>query len=185
MKKPRKAETSVWEEPDAYDKDKYSAHLLDQYKLYIEMIDRLSARRVLVNNSFITMMGAGAIAFAAAPQHFPGAFSALFQLGVTTFCILLAVMWRATIRYYRDLSSAKFKVISEMEALLPAQPFKMEWEYLQAAQRATGKKLHRGLATMEMLVPLIAIAIAAIGLVATLPKAYQTLPEIWTATPHK
>jgi hypothetical protein len=36
------------------------------------MVDRLSARRVLVNNSFITLNGAGAIAFAAAPTSFGG-----------------------------------------------------------------------------------------------------------------
>jgi hypothetical protein len=185
MKKPRIIETSVSEEPDTYDKDKYFAHLLEQYKIYIEMIDRLSARRVLVNNSFITMMGAGAIAFAAAPQHFQGVFGVLLQLGLTVVCVLLAIMWRSTISYYRDLSHAKFKVLYEIEELLPAQLFKMEWKHLQAAQRADRKKASRGQATMEMRLPLIAIAIAAIGFLTVLPTAYKVLPEIWTILSSK
>jgi hypothetical protein len=177
MKKPRKAETSVWEEPDAYDKDKYYTHLLDQYKIYIEMTDRLSARRILVNNSFITMIGAGAIAYAAAPVHF-GDFGPFFRLGITAVCILLAVLWRATIAYYRDLSSAKFKVIHEIEELLPAQLFKMEWEYLQAARRAANKKDSRGQATMEMRLPVFAGFISLLGLLATLPPVYQEILKI-------
>jgi hypothetical protein len=178
MDKPsRKTETSVWEKPAPYDQVSYHTHLLEQYKLYIEMVDRLSARRVLVNNSFITMMGAGAVAYAAAPQYFAGGFGVLFQLGITLACILLAVMWRATIAYYRDLSTAKFKVIHEIEELLPAQPFKMEWQYVMDAQRAERRKLHGGQSIMEMRMPVIAAILSAFGFLTT---AYFQLPDVLT-----
>jgi hypothetical protein len=65
------------------DRENYHSHLIEQYKLYVEMVDRLSARRVLVNNSFITLNGAGAIAFAAAPTSFGGGPAVFFQAAIT------------------------------------------------------------------------------------------------------
>jgi len=172
---PRKAETSVREEPRDYDKDKYFAHLLDQYRLCVEMADRLTARRVLVNNSFITLIGAGAVAYAAAPTHLKDtpALLIFFQLGVSVVSVLLAVMWRVTIGYYRELGAAKFRVIFEMEELLPAQPYKMEWEYLQQARREANKRDSHGQASIEMNLPLIAGFFAFVGLLASLLRAYQ------------
>lgn len=76
-KRTRRSETAVFERPDLYDNDKYFANLLEQYKTCIEMVDRLSARRVLVNNTFITLIGAGAIAYTASAQQFPGGFGVL------------------------------------------------------------------------------------------------------------
>ena len=35
--------------------EKYQAHLLDQYKLYVEMADRISARRQTANSYFLTV----------------------------------------------------------------------------------------------------------------------------------
>ena len=66
-KSKRQIVSSIEDGPTEYDRENYHSHLIEQYKLYVEMVDRLSARRVLVNNSFITLNGAGAIAFAAAP----------------------------------------------------------------------------------------------------------------------
>ena len=182
---PRKAETTVREEPIGYDKEKYFAHLLDQYRLYVEMADRLTGRRVLVNNSFITLIGAGAVAYAAAPSHFEQQEGLIifFRFGVSAFSVLLAVMWRATINYYRELATAKFKVIFEIEELLPAQPYKMEWEYLQRARREANKKHTRGQATIEMNLPLIAGFFALVGLIATALSAYHKLQPylLWAA----
>jgi hypothetical protein len=68
----RRIVSSIEDGPTDYDREKYHSHLIEQYKLYVEMADRPSARRVLVNNSFITLTGAGAIAFAAASTSFGG-----------------------------------------------------------------------------------------------------------------
>jgi hypothetical protein len=134
-RKPRPLVSSVDEQPDEYDKDKYHSHLIEQYKLYIEMVDRLSARRVLVNNTFITLTGASAIAYAAAPSSFPGGPGVFFQIGISVASLLLAVLWRETIVYYRHLSDAKFTVIHEMEELLPARPYTVEHDYSSSGAR--------------------------------------------------
>ena len=43
--------------PEEYG-DKYSDHLLEQYKLYVEMTDRVSQRRERSNQFFITLLQA-------------------------------------------------------------------------------------------------------------------------------
>ena len=153
---------SVRDRPHAYDNDKYYGHLLDQYKIYLEMVDRLSARRVLVNNSFITLLGAGAIAYSAAPTHF-AKFATVFQFGVSLACVLIAVLWRETILYYRDLSKTKFKVVHEIEELLPAQPYRTEYLYFIKERDKKRNALSRGLAQMESYLPVIAAIFSLFG----------------------
>jgi hypothetical protein len=128
------------------------------------MVDRLSARRVLVNNTFITMMGANAIAYSAAPVQFPDGFGVLFQMGITIACTLLAAMWWATIARYRQTSQVKYRVIHEIEELLPAQPFKMEWQYLTEEVK---RRRFSELTIIEMCLPAIAATLAAIGFLIT------------------
>ena len=145
--------------------------LLDQYKLCVEMSDRLSARRVLTNNSFITMMGAGAFIYSGAPQYFKeGNIAVYFQLGITLGCIVLAVMWYVTILTYRKVAHAKFKVIQEIEDFLPAKPFQMEWKYLSDSDGRV--KGFLSLTWIEMCVPVIAGIVAACGF-------FYTVNTLW------
>jgi len=169
MAKPkRQIVSSVEDGPSDYDRDKYHSHLIEQYKLYVEMVDRLSARRVLVNNSFITLTGAGAIAFAAAPGSFGGGPAVFFQTAITLACILLAVLWRETIVYYRHLSDAKFLVIHEMEELLPARPYTVEHDYFIGKRKAKLTPFTRGLSDMEVYIPVTAAVASALALIYTL-----------------
>jgi hypothetical protein len=168
---PRNTITSVQDRPSIYDDDKYYSHLLEQYKIYLEMVDRLSARRVLVNNSFITLMGAGAIAYSAAPVRLNGS-PAMFQLGISLSCIFIAILWRETILYYRDLSNVKFRVIHELEALLPAQPYRMEYEYFLKARDKKRNPLSRGLAQMESYLPLLGALLSMFGFMYAAYVAY-------------
>jgi len=132
------------------------------------MVDRLSARRVLVNNSFITLTGAGAIAFAAAPTSFGAGPAVFFQAAIMLACILLAVLWRETIVYYRHLSDAKFRVIQEMEELLPARPYTVEHEYFIGKRKSKLTPFTRGLSDMEVYIPIIAAIAAGLALIHTL-----------------
>jgi hypothetical protein len=173
---PRVTVSSVRPAPPKYDRDKYFAHLMEQYKLYVEMLDRISARRLLANNSFVTLVGAAAIAYAAAPQHFRGGV-VFFQLGISAACIMLAILWRQTIMYYSDLSDAKFKVVHEIEELLPAQPYKMEYAYFVQERR---KK--RGLYRIEMYLPIVTSFISALGFLYAIP-AVRAVFETPAAAP--
>jgi hypothetical protein len=164
----------------SYDPEKHLPQLLEQYKTFVEMADRLSARRMLANNSFITMLGAGALAYSAAPTYFKGGFEAILQLGVAVGCILLALMWRATLKYFRDLSTAKFRVIHDLEMQLPSQPFADEWKYLSASKSAHNSSFMT-LTSIEMLVPVIAAGISLCGFAYAL---WLQLPGAWTHSAH-
>jgi hypothetical protein len=167
-KKARQIVSAVEDLPIEYDQAHYHSHLMEQYKLYVEMVDRLSGRRVLVNNSFITLMGAAAIAYAAAPSSFRDGSAVFFQTGITLACILLAVLWRETIVYYRHLSDAKFKVIHEMEELLPARPYTVEHDYFIKQRKAKLTPFTKGLSDMETYIPILAAFAAGMALTYTL-----------------
>jgi hypothetical protein len=173
---PQQRGSSADEQTPSRDPEKHLAQLLDQYKLFVEMADRLSARRLLVSNSYITMMGAGAFAYSAAPQYFKE-FERFFQLGITLGCMILAAMWYATIAYYRDLSDAKFHVINEMEMLLPAQPFASEWKYLREERSNRRRTSFITLTWIEMRVPLFAASVSLGGFLFSL---YEV---VWTHLP--
>src|SRR5215470_12970220 len=47
--------TPVPEAPEYPAREKYQAHLLEQYKLYVEMADRVSQRRLTTNSYFLSI----------------------------------------------------------------------------------------------------------------------------------
>ncbi len=65
--------------------------------------------------------------------------------------------WWALLRYYRRLNRAKFVVINEMEAALPAQPYTREWAELWA--RFSRQNRHREASMVEQVVPFVFAAI--------------------------
>ena len=111
--------------PDAY----YST-LLEQYKLYVEMADRVSARRGLANTFFLTFNSAVFTLIGAFWTARPHATSALLIVPVL---VLLAqcLAWFWLIRSYRQLNAAKYAVVGALEERLPASPYwRAEWKAL-------------------------------------------------------
>lgn len=114
--------------------DKFKDHLIDEYKLYVQMADNISARRAQANQFYISVLSILLAAVALGPRavatRLPmglqkGAYPALIVLGAA-----LSVFWYFTIRSYRQLNSGKFKIIHEMEKLLPFECYKKEWDIL-------------------------------------------------------
>lgn len=66
------------------------------------------------------------------------------------------------IRSYRDLNSAKFLVIHEMEKLRPLKPYDAEWE---SVGRGENSKLYLPFTHVEIVVPWIFIALHLVVLV--------------------
>ena len=82
--------------------DLYRQYLFDQYKLAVEMADRLSARRMQANSFFLAV-----------------------NAGLLTVLVLCYGWWRI-VRSHRPLSSGKHAVILELETVLPAAPYAAE-----------------------------------------------------------
>jgi len=104
--------------------------LLEQYKLYLEYLDRLADRRQSANSFFLTLNTGlcTALAFLFAKE----AALEIKQLYIIIPAagILLSFFWHRLVTSYRQLSTGKFEVIHRMERYLPMAPYKAEWDML-------------------------------------------------------
>jgi hypothetical protein len=151
---------------------------LEQYKLAVEMADRISARRAGANSFFVTLNAALAAVvglLAAARETGPHANTPSFDsFGLSLAAIagiVLSLTWWAILRYYRRLNRAKFIVINEMEKALPEHPYAREWEILHPEEAATPvsgetgfkgwlrRGRHREASVVEQVVPFVFAAI--------------------------
>lgn len=128
--------------------EKWHSHLLDQYKLYVEMADRVSQRRTAANSYFLTVNSA-ILAFVG----YLNSKDSLEYLWILAFAgMTLCILWRQGIASYRDINTAKWKVVHELEKQLPVSPYDAEWEYVQ---RGHNSKLYRPISYVEGGVPWI------------------------------
>ncbi len=141
--------------------EKYQEHLLEQYKVYVDTTEHISDRRQGANSFFLTINTAlvalisyvtlGLNIDTTPRSYWLSAFALVAFAG-----IVLSYMWYQLIRSYRDINSAKFKVIHEIEKSLPLSPFDAEWE---AAGRGENPKLFRPFTKTEAKIPLVFLAI--------------------------
>lgn len=125
--------------------------LVEEYKLYIEMMDRTSSRRLETNKFYISLLTAllGALAFILENKISVDTQS-IVLFAISILGILLCLVWSVNIRSYRQINSLKFEVIHELEVLLPFACYKREWDILRG-----GKKTYRRLTNVELYIPLI------------------------------
>jgi len=127
-------------------------HLIEQYKIYVEMADRISQRRGATNTFFLTFNTA-IVAALSGFQQFANHIPAAIYIAAT----VMAITWGILLRSYRNLNSAKFMVIGELEKRLPAQLFyAAEWKAL-----GEGKDYRKyiPLSLIETSVPIVFFAI--------------------------
>ena len=145
--------------PKAYG-EKYNDHLLEQYKLYVEMADRISQRRDQSNRFYVTIVSALAaivviIARFGVPEN--GALLEVAFLVVGLFGLALSVVWHFNIRSYRTLNSAKFDIINSIEKQLPYAGYSKEWEIL--SNPPASRPQYQQLTRVEQFVPVIFMAL--------------------------
>ena len=137
--------------------------LLEIYKLLVEMADRVSQRRQAANSYYLSVNTAilGASAFLSA---FRPSWTGAVTIAVAG--IAVSLFWIRNIQTYKDLNSAKFQVITQIEHSLPVKPFGDEWALLDPD--GDGKK-HRPFHAVEIGVPWIFIVVDAVVIVASIP----------------
>ena len=133
--------------------EKYQDHFLEQYKLYVEMADRISQRRTSANNYLLTVN-----VFLTTLYSLSNSIKdAMLQGGwiyiVPMAGIAVCLTWQSLIRSYRNINDAKFKVIQALERRLPVAPYLDEWEI---AERGQGK-FYLPISQVEILIPFIFI----------------------------
>jgi hypothetical protein len=141
----------------------FHKHLLEQYKLFVETSLDVTSKRLESNKFHLTL---NSIVFGIASY-----LTTLNQYAViilfSAIGMLISVVWVKNILAYKELNSAKFKVIHELEDYLPACLFKCEENHYL-------KKYH-GLTSTEKLYPIIFIILYIILILLTLLSAYGIL----------
>lgn len=112
--------------PEQYLNPDYRAHVLDIYKAYLASAQANSDRRMAANTFFLSvhtlLIGGAGLSLDASEQ--------LFALLISLLGLMLAWIWRRLVKSYRQLNHAKFKVVHEIERLLPIATYDAEWKAL-------------------------------------------------------
>jgi hypothetical protein len=131
----------------------FKAHILEQYKLYVEMADRVSSRRIQMASFYTSILSAllALLSITSNKDLFQGPQSfVLLTIAILGLCLCFA--WAANINSYKQLNSLKFKVIHEMEAHLPFPCYDREWQILKEDKNRRG---YLRLTSVEQYIPLI------------------------------
>lgn len=123
--------------------------VLSQWQTCVEMANSISQRRDAMNNLFVTLN----LAIIAAISFVWNVKSILLLLAGMILCVI----WILFIRNFKLLNAEKFKIINDMEKLLPQQPFAHEWKNLKKTKYIAGTKLEQALPAMFIILYLIAL----------------------------
>lgn len=139
-------------------------HVFELYKLAVEMADRVSARRAAANSFFFTVQAGLAVALGAfaintgtpanpSPDRFVLTLAAIAG-------VVIAGSWWLLLRSYRDLNSAKFKVILAIEhRYMPVKLFDDEWQHLKKDPIKRWRPRYAEQGQAERVVPLVFLAL--------------------------
>ncbi|WP_208758323.1 RipA family octameric membrane protein [Micromonospora violae] len=132
--------------------ERYQGAILEQYKIYVEMADRVSARRGSTNTFFLAVNTA---VFTLVNVIWAQGVQVPRTALVLPLAILVAqcAAWSWILRSYRQLASAKFRVIGALEERLPASPYwRAEWKGLGSGR---DRSLYWPMAYLEQWVPVV------------------------------
>ncbi len=142
--------------------DEYQAHLLEQYKLYVAMADKISDRRQSANSYFLTVNSA-LLAFVGYVTT-KDASDYLWLLVIAGGA--LSYLWYRIVRSYRDLNTAKFLVVHAIEMRLPLRPYDAEWEAMGGGKNS---KLYKPVTHVELGVPWVFVVLHVFVFLRTIP----------------
>ncbi len=113
----------------------YRNDLLEQYKMYVELTDRLNGRLQQSNSFFLTLNIAaiGAIGYVHL-GHDADSLSTLVTLSLTIISYLSVIIcanWIGSIRLYKNIAVRRFEVIRTIEERLPLALFCTEFKLFE------------------------------------------------------
>lgn len=128
----------------------YREHLLAQYQLYVEGMEKISDRRQNANNYFITINTVlisfiGVLFQVKIFEHVAWIKSLIAVIGI----IICVIFW-FLLRSYKQLNTGKFKVIHEIENKLPLALYDFEWKMLDEGKK---QSTYFPFSHIEMIIP--------------------------------
>ena len=143
----------------------FRPHILEIYKLYLQMADRISDRRQAANSFFLTLNSAlvALLSYVNVNTGSTPGDSSFFWL-VAVCGMVLSFLWYRLIRSYKDINSGKFKVVHAIEKLLPLRPFDAEWT---ALGKGENPRLYLPFTHIEIYIPWVFFIIHLFVLIKT------------------
>ena len=140
----------------------YKDHLFEQYKLYVESIEKTSDRRQHANNYFITINTALISLIGLSFQIKVFENLAGIKLVLAFVGIVVCIIFWYLIRSYKQLNTGKFDVVHKIEEHLPLALYKYEWEVLGKGE---DNKKYYPFSHIELIIPWVfGIIYALLGL---------------------
>jgi hypothetical protein len=147
--------------------DDNKAQCLEIYKIYVERTDAISSRRESANTFFLSI-NTVLIGFIS----YIDKFDEFQKLALGVAGLILNYFWYRLLLSYKQLNSAKFRVIHEIEKKLPLSPYYDEWEYLG---RGKDSKKYKPFTHIEIWVPRVFMALHVIAIIFPYRKYILTI----------
>ena len=122
--------------------------LLEQYKVYVQSAENVSARRVASNRFMLTINAALVALYGLQSANFG---QGCWTLLIPVMGIPVSVLWYLIIKSHADLNRIKFKLIHELEQHLPSAMYKHEWRLAEEGQG----KIYRAVTSIERWIPIL------------------------------
>ncbi len=135
--------------------DSFTSDLLEQYKLYVQSAENVSARRVASSRYLLTLNAALVALYGVQSAGFGQSY---WTLLVPIVGIPVSLLWYLIIKSHADLNRIKFDVIHEFEKHLPVATYKYEWHLAEEGQGGT----YRAMTTIERWIPILFAALHVI-----------------------
>lgn len=148
--------------------------ILEQWKTCVDMANSVSQRRDSMNNWFITLNIGLFVTLSMNIDHK----SVLGSILVVCLCII----WLGFIKNFKNLNTAKFKIINNLEKHLPTQPFEQEWSFLEKNKKyvkCTTLESCLAILFIVMYLSLCAFSTTKTGGMYVIQYLYQSLLELF------
>lgn len=146
--------------------DKYKDHYLELYKLYVSTAETIGERRQK-NNSFFLTLNTTIIAVISYVQlGIQSGDSSDFYWLISLSGMILSYTWYRLIKSYKDINTAKYNIIHQIEKELPLAIYDAEWD---ALGRGKNPNLYLEFTKIEMFVPWIFFGIHTAVLIKVFP----------------
>lgn len=143
-------------------KNKNNDLLFEQYKLYMQSASEISDRRQKANEYFLTVNTILVSLIVFISQYEKVKNPELIISFIAVIGIINSIITYFMIRSYKQLNSAKFKIIHELEDDLPANLYSYEWELLG---KGKDRKKYWPFSHLELKIPLLfGVVYAVLGL---------------------
>lgn len=145
--------------------ENYSDHILEIYKLYVDMANCISERRQKANSYFLTINTA-IMAIVGCINLLVNESAVFFLFALVAIAgMVLSFFWYRLVLSYKQLNSGKFKVIHVIESKLPIRPYEAEWTALGCGKLPC---LYNPFTHIEIKIPWVFFSLHAIILIISL-----------------